>query len=83
MGGGGGGGPWTSLGKTAPVIRSEVAEVPTIQQAQCLCACSQLASQGILGSAEPRTHKMVIWRLKLVNVLHPGSAEPSMTKMVN
>ena len=79
----GGGGGWTSLGKSAPVIRSELAEVRTIQQIQRLCTCSQLASQGILGSAEPRTLKMVIWRLKLVNVLHLGSAEPSMTKMVN
>ena len=77
------GGPWKSLGKVAPVIGSEVAEVPTTQQAHRLCTCSPLASQGILGSAEPRTHKMVIWHMKLVNVLHLGSAQPSMTKMVN
>ena len=43
-----------------------------IQQAQRLSTCSQLASQGILGSAKPRTHKMVTWRLKLVNTLHLG-----------
>ena len=80
---GGGGGAWASLGNSAPVIRTEVAEVRTIQQIKRLCTCSQLASQGILGSAEPRNLQMVIWRLKLVNSLHLGSAEPSMTKMVN
>ena len=80
---GGGGGAWASLGNSAPVIMSEVAEVRTIQQIKRLCTCSQLASLGILGSAEPRTLQMVIWRLKLVNSLHLGSAEPSMTKMVN
>ena len=79
----GGGGAWVSLGNSAAVIRTEVAEVRTIQQIKRLCTCSQLASQGILGSAEPRTLQMVIWRLKLVNSLHLGSAEPSMTKMVN
>ena len=80
---GGGGGAWVSLGNSAPVIRTGVAGVRTIQQIKGLCTCSQLASQGILGSAEPRTLQMVIWRLKLVSSLHPGSAEPSMTKMVN
>ena len=79
----GGGGAWTSLGNSATVIGSDVAEVRTIQQIQRLCTCSQLASQGILGCAEPTTLQMVIWRLKLVNSLHLGSAEPSMTKMVN
>ena len=80
---GGGGGAWVSLGNSAAVIRTEVAEVRTIKQIKRLCTCSQLASQGILGSAEPRTLQIVIWRLKLVNSLHLGSAEPSMTKMVN
>ena len=80
---GGGGGAWTSLGNSAPPIGSEVVEVRKIQQIQRLCTCSQLASQGILGSAEPRTLQMVIWLLKLVNSLHLGFAEPSMTKLVN
>ena len=80
---GGGGGAWVSLGNSAPVIRTEVAGVRTIQQIKRLFTCSQLASQGIVGSAEPRTLQMVIWHLKLVNSLHLGSAEPSMTKMVN
>ena len=51
----GGGGGWASLGNSASVIGSEVAEGRTIQQIKRLCTCSQLASQGILGSAEPRT----------------------------
>ena len=67
------------LGSAEPRWRT----VRTIQQIQRLCTCSQLASQEILGSAEPRTLKMIIWRLKLVNVLHLAFAEPGMTKMVN
>ena len=53
------------------------------QLVQRLCRCSQLASHGILGFPEPSTLQLVIWRLKLVNVLDLGSREPSMTKMVN
>ena len=59
-----------------------MAEVRTIRQIQRLCACRQF-SQGILGSARPKTLKMLIRRPKLVNVLQLGSADPSMTKMVN
>ena len=67
----------------ARLLQSTSVKLRKFQLVQRLCRSSQLASHWILDSAEHSTLQLVTRRLKLVNVLDLGSAEPSMTKMVN